>query len=146
MEPEQVPTLLGMMSTIEQEFRLTVDWPLPLASSIWPPCAQGGMQVKYSIHREKLPSSVANADQVIAKLLHRVGRRTRLNGFWIMRDKNGLCRLDNNHAFFPLARRPLARSYQRGFLEHDCTFLPYKLRSSAFIMTYLLPPICKPSL
>lgn len=98
------------------------------------------MQVKYSNQRGKLSHLVANTDQVIAKLFHRVGRRARLNGLWIMCHKDGLRRLDDDDAFFPLRYLPLALLYSQAFFEYSCTFFPYKLLSSAFIVTYLLPP------
>ena len=60
------------------------------------------MQVKYNIQTEQGSYLVANADQVIAKLFHRVGRRARLNSFWVMCNEDGLRRLDNDHAFFSL--------------------------------------------
>lgn len=63
------------------------------------------MQVKYSISRNQnsdFRRLIANADQVIRKLLYCIRGHTRLDCFWIMGDQNSLCSLDDDDAFLPL--------------------------------------------
>lgn len=45
--------------------------------------------------------SVANPNQIITQLLDSVGGRSGLYCFWVMCDKYGLLRLDNDHPFLP---------------------------------------------
>jgi len=51
---------------------------------------------------------VPNLDQVVAQLLHRVRRDTRLHAFWVVRDKEGLRGLDDDDAFSALHENTLS--------------------------------------
>ena len=63
------------------------------------------MQVKYSLSKNQnsdFRRLIANADQVIGKLLHCIRGRARLDIFWIVGDQDRLCGLNYDDAFLPL--------------------------------------------
>ena len=63
------------------------------------------MQVKYSRSRDQSSDFrplIANADQVIGKLLYCIRGRARLDCFWIMGNQNRLCSFDDDDTFLPL--------------------------------------------
>ena len=49
--------------------------------------------------------SVADLDEVIGQCLHGVRRHARLHALGVVRDEDGLCRLDNDYAFSTLLAR-----------------------------------------
>ena len=99
--------------------------------------------------REEQPlCSVANANQIIGELFNRIGRGASLHCLGEMRDQNSLRRLNDNHAFFPLVnnRSAIHRLECPRWTKLFHTFMPYRLLSSAFIVTYRLPAIWNPTL
>ena len=53
-------------------------------------------------HRTHTPCSIANANQIIRKLLHHLGCFAGLYGFGVVCDEDGLLRLDDENAFSAL--------------------------------------------
>lgn len=48
--------------------------------------------------------SVAQANQIIAQLLHRIRRRSWLDRLWVVADEDGLLGLDDNDALLALRK------------------------------------------
>lgn len=85
------------------------------------------------------PCSVAYANQVIGKLFNRVRSPSRLYCLWIMRNEDRLTCFDYHDSFFSLSRGFNQRSKWLCRRWSEDTFLPYKLLSSAFMVTYRWP-------
>ena len=87
--------------------------------------------------------SISHAHEICAQLFDRVRGCAGLYCLWVVCDEERLFRLDNDYAFSTLVAVSIFTSFVAGF-PWGCTFLPYKLVSSALITMYFWPAMCNP--
>lgn len=108
------------------------------------------MQVKYrtmlASGKTMCECSVADAHQIIAKLLHCVRCLAWLYCLWEMCDEDCLMRLDNYYSLLSLWNSQIVLAVRTSKELGKRTFIPYTLFSSAFIVMYFSLAIRKPPL